>query len=493
MQSLRYPISPRALVAILTALLVVLGERSAYASAAAAHACLATAHACPATASARGPLRVLTGNPRYFTDGSGKAVLLVGAHNWLDLQQYDDRRQAPVRFDYGAYLDFLVRHHYNFFRLWTCSLPHGTFLDCRPFPWPRTGPGIASDGKPKFDLSRFDQSYFDLVRSRVVAARERGIYVSVMLFDGFGLQYHRRSTDGFPLDTGNNINGVGGSGTSSQNLAKSQALAVQDAYVRKMIDTVNDLDNVLYEVANEAGAYSTAWQYHIIGVVKDYEASKPFRHPVGMTAQFPDGTDAALAASAADWISPFARLPPDATGHKVVINDTDHSFGPSALRSAGASGQIGWVWENFATGHNLLFMDPYLLPQPGRNAPHNGRLDPYWDPIRDALTDVSEYAAKLDLTDMTPQGHLVSDGGSCLAGPHQYLVFSPAPERLRDRAVAWLLGHRFTLQAADGTYRYEWFDPAIHRVVARGEVTVRGEASFKSPIDGNAVLWLSRE
>jgi len=482
MQSLTYPSPLRAFVAILTALLVVLGEHAAY--------------ACAATASpARGPLRVLAANPRYFTDGSGKAVFLVGAHNWLNLQQYDDKPQAPVRFEYGAYLDFMVRHHYNFFRLWTCSLPHGTFLDCSPFPWPRTGPGVASDGKPKFDLSRFDQSYFDLVRSRVVAARERGIYVSVMLFDGFGLQYHRRSTDGFPLDTDNNINGVRGSGTSSQNLAKSQALAVQDAYVRKMIDTVNDLDNVLYEVANEAGAYSTAWQYHIIHLVKDYEASKPYRHPVGMTAQFPDGSDAALAASPADWISPFARLPPDASGRKVVINDTDHSFGPFAMRSAGASGQIGWVWENFATGHNLLFMDPYLLPQPGRNAPHNGRLDPYWDPIRDALTDVSEYAAKLDLTDMTPQGHLVSDGGSCLASTsgREYLVFSPAPEHLRDRAVAWLLGHRFTLQAADGTYRYEWFDPAIHRVVAHGDVTVRGGASFKSPIDGNAVLWLRRE
>ena len=482
MRSLTYPRSPRPLVAILTALLVVLGEHSADTRAATA-------------APARGPLRVLTGNPRYFTDGSGKAVFLVGAHNWLNLQQYKDTPQAPVPFDYGKYLDFVVRHRYNFFRLWTCSLPHGTFLDCSPFPWLRTGPGLASDGKPKFDLTRFDQSYFDLVRSRVVAARERGIYVSVMLFDGFGLQYHRRSIDGFPLDTGNNINGVRGSGTSSQDLAKTQALAVQDAYVRKLIDTVNDLDNVMYEIVNEAGAYSTSWQYHMIRLVKDYEGTKPWRHPVGMTAQFPDGNDAALAASPADWISPFERLPPDASGRKVVINDTDHSFGPSAMQSVGASGQIGWVWENFATGHNLLFMDPYLLPQPGRNAPHAGHPDPYWDPIRDALTDVSEFAAKLDLTDMTPQGHLVSDGGSCLASPggRQYLVFSPAPVRLRYRALAWLLGRSFTLHAADGKYRYEWFDPDMHRVVARGEVAVHGETSFKSPIDGNAVLWLRRE
>ena len=31
--------------------------------------------------------------------------------------------------------------------------------------------------------------------------------------------------------------------------------ALQEAYVRKVIDTVNDLDNVLYEITNEAGVY----------------------------------------------------------------------------------------------------------------------------------------------------------------------------------------------------------------------------------------------
>ena len=30
------------------------------------------------------------------------------------------------------------------------------------------------------------------------------------------------------------------------------------------MDTVSDLDNVLYEVCNEAGPYSIDWQYHII-------------------------------------------------------------------------------------------------------------------------------------------------------------------------------------------------------------------------------------
>src|SRR2546422_11348867 len=35
---------------------------------------------------AAGPLRVFSANPRYFTDGTGVAVLLTGAHEGWELQ-----------------------------------------------------------------------------------------------------------------------------------------------------------------------------------------------------------------------------------------------------------------------------------------------------------------------------------------------------------------------------------------------------------------------
>ena len=35
---------------------------------------------------ASGPLRVLKGNPRWFTDGKGRAVYLAGSHTWQSLQ-----------------------------------------------------------------------------------------------------------------------------------------------------------------------------------------------------------------------------------------------------------------------------------------------------------------------------------------------------------------------------------------------------------------------
>src|SRR5262245_33421075 len=141
---------------------------------------------------AKGPLRVHPKNPRYFTDGSGKAVYLTAAHTWANLQDIGFTDPPPA-FDFKAHLDFLQRHHHNFIRLWRWELPRWTegrdkqVRYCAPHPWKRTGPGIALDGKPQFDLNQLDPAYFDRLRSRVVAARERGIYVSVTLFEGWGL------------------------------------------------------------------------------------------------------------------------------------------------------------------------------------------------------------------------------------------------------------------------------------------------------------------
>ena len=68
-------------------------------------------------AAAKGPLTVLKANPRYFTDGSGKAVYLTGSHTWNNLQDMG-AGDPPPAFDFDAYLDFLERRQHNFIRLW---------------------------------------------------------------------------------------------------------------------------------------------------------------------------------------------------------------------------------------------------------------------------------------------------------------------------------------------------------------------------------------
>ncbi|HEY0484410.1 MAG TPA: hypothetical protein VGD37_43115 [Kofleriaceae bacterium] len=436
---------------------------------------------------AAGPLRVDPVNPRYFSAG-GKVVYLTGSHTWGNLK---DRAHVdpPPAFDYAGFLDFLTAHHHNFMRLWTWEQPHSfdddpqNLLYFAQFPWQRTGPGTASDGKPRFDLDKLDPAYFTRLRARVSAARDRGIYVSVMLFDGWDLaNAYNPTSGGFPLGAGNNVNGVAATGPEAITLAIPAVTARQEAYVRAVIDAVNDLDNVLYEIANETDNTAIAWQYHMIDFVKAVEAGKPQRHPVGMTSAYPGGVDDDLFASHADWISPVGQLVPG-DGRKVILNDTDHSYGWTQLKGDGVAAQRAWVWQTFCIGAAPLFMDPYLEIWAGRNSPSGGRPDPAWDPIRDALGRTRRYADRLNLERAVPSSRLCSTG-YCLAEPgHQYLVYKPTPPPSG--------GASFTLTVASGAYRFEWFNPATGQVVDTGMMTLPAEThTFTPPFTGDAVLLL---
>ncbi|MCI0625265.1 MAG: hypothetical protein L0387_27080 [Acidobacteria bacterium] len=197
------------------------------------------------------------------------------------------------------------------------------------------------------------------MRARLIAARDRGIYVSVMLFEGWELQ----RTDAWkyhPFNPSNNVNAVDadadkdGKGLGYNTIERTEmgkrVLVLQEAYLRKVIETVSDLDNVLYEVCNEAGDYSTEWQYHVISFVKKEEAGRPKQHPVGMTFQWPPGKNEKLFNSPADWISPgvgeameYRESPPADYKGKVIVNDTDHLWGHTG-------GDSVWVWKSFTRG-----------------------------------------------------------------------------------------------------------------------------------------------
>lgn len=444
------------------------------------------------TPPATGPLRVLESNPRYFTDGSGKAVYLAGSHIWQNLQDSGHRlsesQDPPPAFDYDRYLDFLAAHNHNFFRLWrweapkwTDRQPEGVIKYCRPHPWLRTGPGLAKDGKPKFDLERYDPEYFDRLGARIRAAGNRGIYAAIMLFEGWELQF----TDAWiyhPSSRDNNINGIeadldgDGRGLEYNSLSDSpmgrRVLAFEEAYVRKVIDTVNDLDNVLYEICNEAGSYSTEWQYHLIRFIKQYQAAKPKQHPVGMTFQYRGGTNATLYDSPADWISPnpgeppadYRENPPSAFHGKVVVNDTDHLWGHTG-------GDAVWVWKSFCRGLNVLFMEE-LLPSPT-----------WQDSARHGMRQTRRFAERVNLAAMTPQDKL-SATGYCLASRGQeYLVFQSGSKG------------EFTLNLKDapGTFSLEWLNVYTGATVPGKPVAGGAVRTFTTPFGGPAVLYLKRQ
>jgi hypothetical protein len=433
----------------------------------------------PPTAGGMGPLRVLASNPRYFTDGTGRAIYLTGSHHWESLVDRDIV-DPPSGFDYTGYLNFLDARNHNFFRMWAWEPSRHAMLGNDydgqttyfngPSPWTRSGPGTALDGRPKWDLAKLNQAYFDRLRARVQQARARGIYVSVMLFEGFTLQF---ATIVHPFDAANNVNGIDGDVNNDGKLTETHTLAVpaiteiQKAYIRKVIDTVNDLDNVLYEIANESGSYSTAWQYAMIDYVKQYQAGKPQQHPVGMTFQYAGGSDATLLSSPADWISPSAvsykTAPPAASGAKVIVADTDHL--------GGALGNLGraWVWKSFTRAVHTIYMD--MLDS------HATRED-----ARQAMGRTLDYASRMNLAAMTPQPALCSTG-YCLADASgtdaEVLVYLPSGGTTT-----------VNLAAASGTFRVEWRNAGTNAVVSGGTTTGGATRSFTAPFTGDALLYI---
>lgn len=447
---------------------------------------------CQATALAIPPatalLRVSTVNPRYFTDGTGKAIYLTGSHTWNNLQDMGPTDPPPA-FDFKGYLDFLERHHHNFIRLWRWELVSWNTAAAQekesrihfaaPHPWARTGSDKALDGKPKFDLKTLDPAFFKRLRTRVEEADQRGIYVSIMLFEGWGLQFVPEGWKCHPFNPANNANAIGagvkdGKGLAIFTLAHPEITRVQEAYVRKVIDTVNDLDNVLYEISNENHPPSTQWQYHFIRFIRDYEKTKRKQHPVGMTFQYEGGANATLLASPADWVSPnseaehgcdYRSNPPPADGRKVIFSDTDHLWG--------IGGDVAWVWKSFLRGLNPLFMDPYQRDILNRGS------DAQWEPVRAALGHTRRFAERMNLAAMMPHPELASTA-YCLAQPDvEYLVFQPKP------------GEAFSVKLKAGAYRYEWFDPAKGATAGEGRLDAAGgNQDFKAPFDQNAVLYL---
>jgi len=430
-------------------------------------ACTSKARAADETMA--GPLRACPTNPRYFTNDTGRPVYLTGFHTWDTLRD-SGPQDPPKPFDYDGYLRTLARLNHNFIRLWAWDQPRsqcGTdpVHQTRPMPWLRTGPGLANDGKPKFDLSRLDDSYFERLRSRVAAARDKGIYVSIMLFEGYGVQFYRKVPDGHPFDSGNNINGVD-SAASALTTGNPKAWEVQMAYVHRVVDTVNDLDNVLYEIINEAGGNSVPWQFAVIDALNDYQKRKPNRHPVGMTFAWQGGDNPTLFASPADWISPgggadpYGIDPPAADGMKVIINDSDHIYG--TLPDA----DFRWVWRSFTRGLQPILMDDMA-----------GRPDQIG--ARAAMGHTLAYARRIDLAATTPRGDLTSTGYGLANPGKEYLVYQNKSG-----------GFTVNMGNHGAKYLAEWFNPATGVASKAGSVDGSGEVSFKPPFDGPAVLHL---
>ena len=148
-----------------------------------------------------------------------------------------------------------------------------------------------------YDLSQFNQPYFDRLRTRVLYAVNHGVTPFIMFFvcDDTTMSW---SAIGHPYFNGNNINGVNCDTNANyiveecytllDTTAGKQITAYQDSYIRKLVDTLNDIDGIIWEPANEVpstwrlyDANYRAWVYHVSDVITAHERTGGRKiHPV---------------------------------------------------------------------------------------------------------------------------------------------------------------------------------------------------------------------
>jgi hypothetical protein len=388
-----------------------------------------------------------------------------------------------------------------------------------PQPWQRTGPGIASDGREKFDLTKFNQPFFDRLRSRVQQLNTAGIYAGIYLFTGEWLNVFRCSHDGYPFTGSNNVNGVddgGGIGSITMS-APNRITAVQDAYVNEVVDSLNDLPNVVWIISEESPSSSRWWNDHLIAHLRSYESTKPAQHPIGyavpiseqrtflwrlhhevrrlLNAGFRDSNeDDIIYNSDADWVAPSARISPTQTCGsgvppcKVNINDSDHSY--FGMWNDTAEQNRAYVWKNFLNGNQVLFMDPYEIyyPRENRNLclfPVRGVCsapDPRWENLRDNLGYTRAYANRVNLGAMIPRGSLFSNGyglANTSTSHAEYLGYTSSGTPLT-----------IDLRATLGMLSLEWFNPSTGTTVAGGAIVGGTSQTLTAPFSNDAVVYL---
>jgi hypothetical protein len=235
------------------------------------------------SAAAAQPIRLHSENPHYFEWRGAPTILITSAEHYGALLNLD--------FNYILYLDTLARDGLNLTRVFSgayCENPTAFNITNNTLapapgrliaPWARSEtPGYANGGN-KFDLTRWDESYFRRLKDLVAQASRRGIVVELTFFCPFYREDMWRLS---PMNAANNINGLGKVSRESVYTLDNEGglLDVQTALVRKIVAELREADNVLWEICNEpytgrALLVCAGWEYRIADVIADADRESP--------------------------------------------------------------------------------------------------------------------------------------------------------------------------------------------------------------------------
>jgi hypothetical protein len=313
------------------------------------------------------PIRLHPDNPHYFLWRGKPTVLITSGEHYGSVLNRD--------FDYKKYFKTLESLGFNLTRTFSgayCesdksfNIRNNTLApakNCLICPWARSDqPGYPNGGN-KFDLTKWDQAYFERLRDFVGEAGKRGIIVELVLFCPF---YEDEMWKLSPMNSDNNINGIGKMQRAEvYTLKYPNLLAVQDAMVRRIIEQLKDFDNLYYEICNEPyfGGVTLEWQAHIAETIAEAESGFKVRHLIAQNIANKYRKVADPNPRVSIFNFHYAKPPDTVTdnyGLNSVISDDETGFagsGPNPYRIEGWDFIIagGAVYDNldysFTVGH----------------------------------------------------------------------------------------------------------------------------------------------
>lgn len=432
----------------------------------------------------REPICLHPDNPHYFKYNDRPQILVTSGEHYGAVLNVD--------FNFVKYLDELSAHGLNLTRVFTGAYvePTGAFniamntlapaANRYVAPWRRSSqPGFKGGGN-KFDLTGWDEQYFNRLKQFISEAEKRNIIVELTLFCPF---YEMKQWLLSPMHPANNINNTPDIGKDSvYTLDHSGALLkFQEQLVLKVVTETNAFSNVILEICNEPyfGGVTLDWQRHISALIKGTEQSLPFKHLISQNI----ANDSELIMDPDPNVSVFNfhyATPPVAVTQNYhlgkVIGDNETGFkgqADSTYRKEGWEFILagGSLYNNLDYSFAVGYEDGscrYPSKQPGGGT----------RTLRTQLSHLVKFMSDLNYIAMSPdnkfeitaQGtsrmHLLSQRGQQYAG---YILHG-------SRATV-------TLKLPAGTYEVSWLDPVSGKAGSQKTIHQKqtGDVTLKSP------------